>query len=93
MPLYVYEHDADPGTRCKERFEVLEQVGQAPLDRCPDCGEPCHRVFSPFRPMKGVKSTLSPKNLDRLGFTQYQRAGDGYYEKTSGGGPRVIKGD
>ena len=43
--------------------------------------------------MKGTKSMLSPKNLDRLGFTQYKRAGDGHYEKTAGGGPRVIKGD
>ena len=43
--------------------------------------------------MKGAKSMLSPKNLDRLGFTQYKRAGGGYYEKTAGGGPRVIGGD
>jgi len=43
--------------------------------------------------MKGTKSMLSPKNLERLGFTQYRRAGGGYYEKTAGRGPRVIKGD
>jgi putative FmdB family regulatory protein len=93
MPLYVYEHDSDPGDACSERFEVLQQVKDDPVSRCPECGKPCHRVFSPFQPMKGTKSMLSPKNLDRLGFTQYKRAGDGHYEKTAGGGPRVIKGD
>jgi hypothetical protein len=33
---------------------------------------------------------LSDKNLDRLGFTKYQRAGDGFYEKRAGSGPDVI---
>jgi hypothetical protein len=41
--------------------------------------------------MKGTKSMLSPENLGKKGFTQYKRAGDGYYEKTCGTGPRVIK--
>jgi hypothetical protein len=93
MPLYVYEHDQEPGGRCRERIEVLQQVGEPALTKCPDCGEPCHKVFSPFAALKSAKSMLSTKNLDRLGFTQYKRAGDGYYERATGHGPRVIKGD
>jgi hypothetical protein len=40
-----------------------------------------------------TKSSLSNKNLDRLGFTKYERAGDGKYERKAGGGPDVISAD
>jgi hypothetical protein len=33
---------------------------------------------------------LSNKNLDRLGFTKYEKAGDGVYEKKAGQGPDVF---
>jgi len=33
---------------------------------------------------------LSDKNLDRIGFTKYQRVGDGKYEKRAGSGPQTI---
>jgi hypothetical protein len=33
---------------------------------------------------------VSDANLDRLGFTKYQKVGDGKYEKTAGAGPRTI---
>ena len=36
---------------------------------------------------------LSAKNLGEKGFTQYVKAGDGYYEKTAGDGPLVISGN
>jgi hypothetical protein len=32
----------------------------------------------------------SDANLDRLGFTKYQKVGDGKYEKTAGVGPKSI---
>ncbi|MEO0482551.1 MAG: hypothetical protein AAF138_02925 [Planctomycetota bacterium] len=41
-----------------------------------------------------AKSTLSDKNLDRLGFTKYQRKGEGYMERTAGNfGPQTLGGD
>ena len=92
MPLYVYEPDAGHCEKCAGGFEVLQNVNDPPLTGCPECGQPVHRVFSPFRPMKGTKSMLSAKNLDRLGFTQYKRAGKGHYEKTAGSGPDLMKG-
>ena len=70
MPLYVYEPDAGHCEKCAGRFEVMQNVSDPPLTACPDCGQPVHRVFSPFRMMKGKKSMLSAKNLDRLGFTR-----------------------
>ena len=33
------------------------------------------------------------KKLDRLGFTKYVKAGDGYYEKRAGKGPDVLHKD
>ena len=90
MPLYVYEHKSKPCDPCRERFEVLRGVNDPPLDKCPKCGEPCRRVISSFATIKSVKDMLSPKNLGQHGFTQYKRAGSGYYEKTCGDGPRVI---
>jgi len=91
MPLYEYEPDSGHCDHCRGRFEVLQKVDDPPLSECPECGRPCHRVFSSFAPIKSERATLSPKNLERKGFTQYKRAGDGYYEKTCGSGPDVIK--
>ena len=61
-----------------------------PLERCPHCDEPCHRVFSTFAVGGKEKSLLSPSNLAEKGFTQYKRMGKGYYEKTAGEGPQGI---
>jgi putative FmdB family regulatory protein len=93
MPLYVYEHDSGDCKPCEARFELLEGVNASPLAKCPQCGRPCHRIISPFAPLKSVRDMLSPKNLEKHGFTQYKRAGDGRYEKTCGEGPRHISGD
>jgi hypothetical protein len=37
------------------------------------------------------KRKVSDSNLDRLGFTKYQKTGDGRYEKTAGKGPKEIR--
>jgi putative FmdB family regulatory protein len=93
MPIYEYEHGCERCGECGERFEVLQSMNELPLTRCPTCGQPCHRVLSTFATITNEKAKLSPRNLERHGFTQYKRAGDGYCEKTCGKGPRVIKGD
>lgn len=93
MPLYQYDHDSKPPKGCQERFEVLEGLNAPPLKKCPECGKPCHRIFSPFSAIKSVRGTLSTKNLARHGFTQYKKAGGGHYEKTCGDGPNVISGN
>jgi putative FmdB family regulatory protein len=93
MPLYEYEPDSASCEHCRGRFEVMQKVDDPPLAHCPECGRPCHRVFSSFATIKSTKDMLSAKNLERHGFTQYRRAGDGRYEKTCGGGPDLIRGD
>jgi hypothetical protein len=98
MPLYVYEvitADESPG----RQFEIFQSMADAPLTHDPDTGEPVRRVF--FAPAIGgqwsdsamEKSVNDDKKLDRMGFTKYVKAGDGFYEKRAGKGPDVISRD
>ncbi len=48
MPIYEYE-STDPAhacPRCGPRFEVLQNLSEAPLTRCPDCGAPVRKLIS-----------------------------------------------
>ncbi|MCH2136647.1 MAG: zinc ribbon domain-containing protein [Phycisphaerales bacterium] len=92
MPTYTYQvvTDDDSG----EIFEVFQPMSDPPLKSHPETGEPVRRI--PSVPNintqwneKGGK--LSNKNLDRLGFTKYEKAGDGVYEKKAGDGPDTIQ--
>lgn len=97
MPTYVYQiinEDDSEG----ETFEVFQKMSDIPLTKHPETGQPVRRIIQPpIIPGKwsdqATKSTLSDKNLDRLGFTKYQRAGDGKFEKKAGKGPNVISAD
>jgi hypothetical protein len=97
MPTYVYQVINDDGSD-GETFEVFQKMTDAPLTKQPGTGKSVRRVI--VAPNIGgnwsdaaTKSKLSDKNLDRLGFTKYQRAGDGKYEKRAGSGPDVISAD
>ena len=41
MPLYEYECDAQG-----HRFEAIRKFSDPPLDKCPQCGGPVHKLFS-----------------------------------------------
>jgi putative FmdB family regulatory protein len=41
MPLYEYECDA-----CGHRFEKIQRFSDAPVENCPKCGGPVHKVLS-----------------------------------------------
>lgn len=90
MPLYRYQAESGGCDHCQNGFELLQPVDAPTEMSCPRCGAPCRRMFSPFRPVRGVKSLLSPKNLERHGFTQYRRTSAGY-EKVCGPGPDLIR--
>lgn len=97
MPRYVYQVIHPDGSE-GEVFEVVQKMSDRPLKKHPETGEPVQRIMQPpYIPGKGSdhheKNLLSNKNLDRLGFTKYERAGDGHYEKKAGGGPNVISAD
>lgn len=54
-------------------------------------------IGAPNTPRKwtdsNMRTNLSASNLERFGFMQYKKAGDGKYEKTAGAGPDVISKD
>jgi len=96
-PIYVYEeiNEDDSGG---DQFEIMQKMSDKPLKKHPETKKPVRRIIQApniagnWSDMKG-KSRMSNKNLDRLGFTKYERAGDGKYEKKAGKGPNVISAD
>lgn len=98
MPTYIYEVVHEDGST-GETFEVVQRISEAALTRHPETGVPVRRIIqAPFiggswseGAMK--KNVSDDKKLDRLGFTKYVKAGDGYYEKRAGKGPDVISRD
>ncbi len=94
MPTYVYQVINDDGSE-GETFESFQRMSDPPLTKHPETGQSVRRVIQP--PIipgtwseHGTKKMLSNDNLDRIGFTKYERAGDGRYEKKAGKGPRTI---
>jgi hypothetical protein len=97
MPTYVYQVITDDESE-GEIFEVVQKMSDDPLTRHPETGLPVRRIpAAPTIPGNwsdhATKQKLSDKNLDRLGFTKYERAGGGNYEKKAGQGPNVISAD
>lgn len=90
MPLYVYqviEADGSDG----EIFEVMQRMSDPPLETHPESGKPVRKLIAaPNAVTQFGAGNLSNDRLGRLGFTKYEKAGDGRYEKTAGSGPDVI---
>jgi predicted nucleic acid-binding Zn ribbon protein len=99
MPTYVYEILDKKGTPTGETFEVIQSMKEDALTKQPETGKPVRRaIVAPniagnWSDMKS-KSKLSNKNLERMGFTKYERKGKGYMERTAGKfGPKSLGGD
>ncbi|MBL8764657.1 MAG: FmdB family transcriptional regulator [Phycisphaerae bacterium] len=99
MPTYVYEILTKKGEATGRTFELVQPMRDAALTVHPRTGEPVRRVIQApniagkWSDIKG-KSALSNSNLERLGFTKYERKGKGYMERTAGkAGPRSIGGE
>ncbi len=90
MPTYVYEviqPDGEPG----ERFEVFQRLSDPALTRHPETGAPVRRaIVAPQVQTMSDKTRFSKSNLERMGFTRFEKRGDGHYEKTAGKGPDAI---
>ena len=93
MPLYDYEILDAKGEPTGERVEVFQSMKDAPLTKHPDTGKPVRRaIVAPNLNTRG--DILSNKNLDRLGFTKYEKKGAGYMERTAGKeGPKSVSLD
>lgn len=99
MPTYVYEILDKKGEGTGKTFEIVQSIKEDALKKHPETGEPVRRV--PQAPMiagnwsdlKG-KGKLSNQNLERLGFTKYERKGKGYMERVAGKeGPKSISAE
>jgi putative FmdB family regulatory protein len=84
VPTYEYEAvEVGRGCeRCGARFEVVQRMDEAALERCPVCGGAVRRVLSVF----GIggpsgRSQLSDRNLKRLGFKKLVNEGGGRFRK------------
>lgn len=97
MPTYVYEVLDKKGTPTGRTFEFMQSIKAAPLTKDPETGEAVRRAI--VMPNLGLalsanKSRMSNKNLERLGFTKYERKGKGYMERVAGkGGPKGLAAD
>lgn len=97
MPTYVYAVVLPDGSDGRV-FEATQRMSDAPLTVHPETGEPVRRlVTAPNLSLQwsegGAKNKLSDRNLERLGFTKYQNAGGGKFEKRAGEGPNAISAD
>lgn len=72
---------------------MLQKISDPAVSECPECGRPVRRLISPPNVVSGQAHRLRESNIEKAGFTQYKKAGDGVYEKTVGKGPDTIKGD
>ena len=96
MPLYEYVVINPDGSH-GEVIEVLQRISEPPLVVHPESGLPVERLISTTsvaRPSGGpIKGDISNRNLEKLGFTKYQKTTTGKYEKVLGDGPDMIKRD
>lgn len=99
MPIYVYEILDKKGKPTGKTVEVVQSMKDDAFTKHPETGEPVRRVITApaiagkWSDLKG-KGALSNSNLERLGFTKYERKGKGYMERVAGKeGPKSISAD
>jgi predicted nucleic acid-binding Zn ribbon protein len=95
MPLYEYVILNEDGSE-GETFEVLQKISDPPLKTHPQTGQRVQRVMAAPSVKKKysggpIRGDISDKNLERLGFTKYQKTKSGQYEKVLGSGPDLIR--
>jgi putative FmdB family regulatory protein len=84
MPLYEYECGA-----CGHRFEVIQKFSDSPVEKCPLCTEPVHKLLSaPAIQFKGtgwyVTDYASKRNTDAAADASSSKAAAGSKTPASG---------
>ncbi|MFP6855239.1 MAG: hypothetical protein VB980_05600 [Opitutales bacterium] len=94
MPVYRYQvvTEDDSG----EIFEVEHSAASPSLRKHPLTGDPVTRLYdapnlSTQHTEGKTKRALEADNLNRHGFSRYERDGSGSYHKTAGQGPDSIE--
>ena len=85
MPVYTYQVIHDDGSE-GETFDVLRSMSDPPLEVHPETGERVKRIYQPVNlgGKHSTRNTLSDSNIEKHGFTKYQKTGKGSYERTAG---------
>jgi predicted nucleic acid-binding Zn ribbon protein len=97
MPTYVYEILDKSGNPTGKTFELVQSIKADALTKHPETGQPVRRAI--VAPNLGLnlsasKARMSNKNLEKLGFTKYERKGSGYMERVAGKeGPKSISSE
>jgi hypothetical protein len=95
MPVYTYEilnADQQP-TGC---VELIQPMAAPQLDRHPVTGERIRRIITAPNIVtrysdRQIRKPLSNENLERHGFSKYEKVGTGQYVKTAGKeGPSTL---
>ncbi|GHB90230.1 FmdB family zinc ribbon protein [Cerasicoccus arenae] len=89
MPIYVYQVINPDGSE-GDCFEIEQPMSDSALTKHPRTGEPVRRVYQApnlatrYTP-KGTQKKLETKNVERAGFTKYERDKlTGQYHRTAG---------
>ena len=71
---------------------MFQKLSDPALTHHPESGEPVRKVIvAPQVQTSSDSQRFSKSNLERLGFTRFERKGSGYFEKTAGkGGPDAL---
>jgi putative FmdB family regulatory protein len=89
MPIFEFSCP-----KCEHLSELFLRASEAETAQtCPDCGGLLQKLMSASGFAIGKAHLMREKAVSANGFTQYRKAGDGYYEKTAGKGPDTIRGD
>ena len=78
MPLYEYEHTAEPCELGKV-FEHVQMMSSPALTACPQCGAPVKRLIS----RTYVSSPKGDSDLKSRGFSKLVKRDDGVYENVT----------
>jgi putative FmdB family regulatory protein len=93
MPIYRYQASGEKACDyCRNGFEKLQRLRDAPLEACPGCLSPVVKVITGVN-VAVSGASLDKDNLEEHGFTQYRRVEKGVYERSAGKGPKVIGDD
>ena len=77
MPIYVYQVISEDGAE-GETFEFEQSMKEDALTKHPATGQPVQRVYLPpnistkYTPGR-TKSLIDTKNVEKAGFTKYER--------------------
>ncbi len=79
MPIYIYKTENKGCEICGRGFEILQEVNETKLRRCPECKGEIRRIYSGFS-IQDSKNNLDQR-AKKQGFHKLKKVDKGKYEK------------